>query len=295
LHFLSIRRDGLFRGEREGRITRGLGRGIAGPTATGGGALREEALHDPVLDGMKRHDGELAARLQRAFGGAEGGDELAQLIIHGDAERLERTRRGVALAWFLARQAALDDARQVQRGLDRCPGALGHDGAGDPARGAFLTVEMDDVGQKRLGRVGHKVGGARPRLTHAHVQGPVAQEGKTPLRAVELHGGDAEVQRHPVQRRVPGGCGMAIELGERAGDKDQAVTERRGPVLGQFERQRIPVHPDHDIRPRFKQSTGVATSAEGAIEPHARNRADRPEDRRQKDGRVGRGAALPRH
>jgi hypothetical protein len=82
---------------------------MARPAAAFGGALGEEALHDPVLDGMERDHGELAARLQRAFGRAQGGDELAQLVIHRDAERLEGAGRGVALPRLLARQAGFDE------------------------------------------------------------------------------------------------------------------------------------------------------------------------------------------
>jgi hypothetical protein len=102
-------------------VPRGLGRRMARPAAAFGRALGQEALHDPVLDGMERHDGKLAARLQRPFGRAQGGDQLAQLVVHRDAQRLERAGRGMALPRLLARQAGFDDPRQLQRGVSMAP------------------------------------------------------------------------------------------------------------------------------------------------------------------------------
>ena len=49
---------------------------------------------------------------------AEEALQLAQLVVDGDAQRLERPRRRV-LVVLVARQRARDDRRQLARGLER--------------------------------------------------------------------------------------------------------------------------------------------------------------------------------
>jgi len=46
------------------------------------------------------------------------------------------------------------------------------------------------------------VGRARPMLPHAHVERPVMTEGKAPLRLVQLHGGNADVEHHAIDKLV---------------------------------------------------------------------------------------------
>jgi hypothetical protein len=185
--------------------------------------------------------------------------------------------------------------RQVQGGLDGRLGALGHDGAGDAARGAFFAVEMDDIGQQRLGRVGHQIGGARPRPAPC-----ACREGPSRRKEKPRSARSSCMEDTPRSSVTPSSAGCpAVAACSSSSENVPGTRISRSPHVaaqscGQFERQRIPVDPDHDIRPRFKQSTGVATSAEGAIEPHARNRADRPKDRPQKDRQMGRRGALPR-
>ena len=73
-----------------------------------------------------------------------------------------------------------------------------------------------------------QIGRARALAAHAHVQRPVGAEGEAALGFVELHGGDAEIERDAV-----GGIQAAIgqkllHLAEAALDQGQAAGEAVG-------------------------------------------------------------------
>ena len=72
--------------------------------------------------------------------------------------------------------------------------ARGHNRRGNAPPVALLPQLAEDGAEVRLGPPIDNVGGgrARGRRVHAHVQGAVAEEGKTPVGGVELHGA------HPV-------------------------------------------------------------------------------------------------
>ena len=70
------------------------------------------------------------------------------------------------------------------------------------------------------------VGGGRSALRHAHVERPVAAEGKAALGLVELHGGNADVEHHAIDLFA----GMRVEPRERSLHQAKPLREGRGEV-----------------------------------------------------------------
>ena len=104
-------------------------RSVAARSSARGGAWRDgpgvrpgagahEFLDRAVLQRMEGDDGEPAARRQHLLGGGEAALELAQLVVHGDAQRLEGARRRIALVPGRRPDGAAHDLGQLARGLD---------------------------------------------------------------------------------------------------------------------------------------------------------------------------------
>src|SRR3546814_17209528 len=75
--------------DRRGPVTRT--RGIA--TA----AFAQKILHDPVLGAVKADDGEPAAGAQQPLGGGKTRDQLVELAVDVDADRLKALGRGIQI------------------------------------------------------------------------------------------------------------------------------------------------------------------------------------------------------
>ena len=143
---------------KRGGLGGGLG-GVAAAAGGGAGAELEEALDDAVLERVEGDDGEPAARRERTLGGGEAAGELAELVVDRDAQRLEAAGRGVRLAGLRARQQALDQAGELQRGGEGRAPPVGDDGAGDAAGRALLAVLVEEVGERGFGQAVDEVGG----------------------------------------------------------------------------------------------------------------------------------------
>ena len=74
-------------------------------------ARAQESLDAAVLERMEGDDGEPAAGLQQRLGGGEAAVELAELVVHGDAQRLEGAGRRIDGVALLARPRTLADDR----------------------------------------------------------------------------------------------------------------------------------------------------------------------------------------
>src|SRR6185436_18785179 len=79
-------------------------------------------------------------RTQRAHGGLETLLKVLELVIDGDAERLEHARRRIDPAATLCLHAR-DEATEIVRGEERLPSAPPHDGRSD-ATGLGLLAEL---------------------------------------------------------------------------------------------------------------------------------------------------------
>ena len=91
---------------------------MAGASRCAAARVTEEALDDAVLERMEGDDDEAAARFEAALGGGERVDELAELVVDVDAQRLKRPRRGVAVLAFGTAERALDEGGELARGGD---------------------------------------------------------------------------------------------------------------------------------------------------------------------------------
>ena len=92
---------------------------MTGSAAGAAGPRRHELLDDAVFERMEGDDREPSARPQDALGGVQRQHKLAQFVVDGDAQRLERARRGVN-ARFGANEAG-DEVGELPRGLEPAP------------------------------------------------------------------------------------------------------------------------------------------------------------------------------
>src|SRR5581483_10010173 len=133
------------------------------------GRVAERLLHDPVLAGVVTENRTPAARGKRVDGLSERVRENHELVVDLDAERLERTLRGMsAPAAGRCGNGVADHLREVSRRGDR---SSGDDGARDPRRVALVAVVAYDAGElvdvAAVDDVGRRT---RPTTVHAHVE-----------------------------------------------------------------------------------------------------------------------------
>ena len=125
--------------------------------------------------------------------------DLAEFVVHPDAQRLEAARRRID-AGAVRRQHAADDGGEPAGRGDRRLGARGHDGARDAARRALLAEFEQQIGQLAFRQRIDQIGGGRAAAAHAHVQRAVGAEREAARRVIELERRDAEIQHHAIQR-----------------------------------------------------------------------------------------------
>src|SRR5687767_11891991 len=80
--------------------------------------LLHEALHDAVLERVERDRGETPARREHLETAVERGLQLAQLVVHVDADRLEGARRGM-LAGLASSHRTRDQLGELAGALER--------------------------------------------------------------------------------------------------------------------------------------------------------------------------------
>src|SRR5271168_4614075 len=127
---------------RDRRLARQLPRGC--PTASG--TAREELLDNTVLERMKRDDDEPTAGDQRAFGGRQTPQQLAEFVVDRDAQGLKDLGRGMLQFPRPRRRNARDHPRELQGRHIRRTWAIDDDGPCDPTRGALLAEMVENVG-----------------------------------------------------------------------------------------------------------------------------------------------------
>ncbi len=174
--------DRLLAFERESggqrcRLIGSMARRCLRPSRTGA----KEALDDAVFERMERNHCEPAAGRKPALGRDEGRGELAELVVHRDAQGLERAGRRMDIA-RLARDDAGDHfGKRPGPGEGRRPPVM-HDGTRDAARGPFLAKMKQDIGEFFLaGRVDDIRGGGAV-VAHAHVERAILPERKAAVR-----------------------------------------------------------------------------------------------------------------
>ena len=187
-----------------------------------------------------------------------------KLLVEVDPDRLEGAGRRVLLHARHVAERLADDLGELAGPLDR-PG--GDDGAGDPARLGLLAIMVDDVGDLRLvGGMLRKSAALSPSRRHAHVERAVGLEGEAALGPVELHRGDADIERHAVDRLDAAVGKRLTHPGKTLRNKRQAPPARSRQGLAFCDRIGIAIEGEDSGRPLFENGPGVAAGAEGAVD-----------------------------
>ena len=206
---------------------------------------------------MEADDGEDSARLERGKRFRERAAQLAQFVVDGDAQALERAGRGMD---FFARSSSrrfFDKRSERCRGGERSRAARVENRLYDafPAR---LFAEIPDgfdqaFPRGRFEKFRRVFAGAR---VHAHVGVRVFAEGKAARVVVELERRNADVHQHAVEGRA----GNLVETREGNRVKMKALAE----ILF------------HRLRPRDRRGIAVERGKLGVPAGALENRARVP-------------------
>ena len=159
-----------------------------------------------------------------------------------------------------------DDIGERPRGADRRLGARLDDGARDAARVALLAEDENDIGEIAFARAGDHIGRARALAAHAHVERPVEAEREAALGPIELHGGDAEVEHHAVDRVEAGAVRDAVEIGEAVFDQREPATRRLHQVGAKRDCRLVAVDADDFAVRGGEDGAGIAAGAESGVD-----------------------------
>ncbi len=158
------------------------------------------------------------------------------------------------------------DLRQFAGGADRgLPPGRG-DRPRDAPGEALFAEPADQLGQLVLGKLRDEVGGARPILSHAHVERAVEAKREATLGAVELLRGNAEIERDPGDRVGRCRADQLIHVAEAAFDQRQPTGELGGESRTAPHCLGIAVDAEDPATRRGQQPRAVAAAAEGAID-----------------------------
>ena len=133
----------------------------------------------------------------------------------------------------------------------------------------LLAVVEEDFRQFGFLQPVHQIRRRGTCLRHAHVERAVAHEGKAARCLIQLHGGNAKIERHPV------GAGKALARNDGFNARIEPLHQVQ--AFGKFRRQRlarrdgggITVDAHHRARRRLEQATRIAAGAEGAVDINA--------------------------
>ncbi len=149
---------------------------------------------------MEADHGEAAAGAQHRDGGRKCGLELAELVVDGDAERLEDALRGMPFPEpGRRRDRRLDHVDEIAGAEERPLGASPHDRAGDRTGVPLLAEAAEDRRELALvPRVDDRRGRHLARRIHPHVERGVGGVGEAALGPVDLHRRDPDVEQDRV-------------------------------------------------------------------------------------------------
>ena len=148
--------------------------------------LRHGLLDDSVLEGMERDDRKPSLRLQTFKGRLQSSFQLAQLVVDGDAERLEYLARRMTGTSGSRRNRARNDVRQLESGGHGLVLSCRANRLCDTHREFFLAVPCEDFGELLPCHGIAEIGGGYAVLTHAHVERSILVEGKASLGGIDL-------------------------------------------------------------------------------------------------------------
>ncbi len=180
-----------------------------------------------------------------------------------DPDRLEGPGRRVLLHSGVPAERLADDLGELAGPLQR-PGR--DDGAGDTTRLGLVAVAIDDVGDFRLVSSVEEVGRALAVAAHPHVERAVGLEGEAALGPVDLHGGDADIERHSVDRLDVAVGKRLTHPGKTLRNKSQAPPARSRQGLAFLYRIGIAIEGVDPGSPFLENRICVAAGAEGAVD-----------------------------
>src|SRR5687767_8089876 len=174
----------------------------------------EELLGDPVLERVEGDDRETTAGTQRAHGGFEALLKILELVVDGDAQRLEDARRRIDAAPTLRLDAG-DEAAEVVSRKERLGRAPARDRRSDAARLGLLAELAERTAQLALVPAVHDVcrRDAEVRVG-AHVQRAFCAKAEASPLVCELERGETEVEEDPVEWRETVLAGHDVEKRE---------------------------------------------------------------------------------
>ena len=214
---------------------------------------------------MEGNHNQPPARRQQTLCRLEGARQLAKLVIDENAQSLEDAGGGVNLQMFSANCAGNNFCQTLGR-LDRSLAAGLNDEFRRPARTPLLTVNIKYICQIGFAQTIDRIGGTGPVLRHAHIQRPGLGKGKATLGLVDLHRGHADIEHDTVNPLTTGIIGSLLELGERTGVKEEALTELGGKGVDTNLNGRVPVDRDEIDSGRLQNGATITAGAEGAVD-----------------------------
>src|SRR5262249_31706673 len=229
-------------------------------------ARGKKALGDAVLQRMEGDHGEPALRLEKMFRGTQSASELEQFLIEMESQRLKGAGRGVLGFVVSPAKHAGDDVGKLRGPCDRRFLPARDNGPGDRPGPLLLAECADDGGKLALGQLIDEVACGRAGAAPAHVETAVLAEGEAALRLVELHGGDAEIERHAVDRSNSFPLGNVAHLGVAAEHEFQPAGKIRFEDLGESDGAWIAVDGEHVATRRLKEPAAITTGPERSID-----------------------------
>ena len=149
------------------------------------------------------------------------------------------------------------------RSRRRATSPVGDDGAREAPRGALLAKVEEDIGEFGLARLGQKVRRGLAAPFHPHVERRVLAQREAALGLVELHRGDADVERDAVEV-----VAVRVEVAEAGLHEFQPVGEFSRERGAAADGGRVAVERDHGCAAR-QQGAAIAAGAESAVEIEA--------------------------
>ncbi len=173
---------------------------------------------------METDHHQAAADGQRFERGVKAALEIAQFIVHMDAQALECAGRRI-LALLPGGVGNRDHFGEISGPFERPLLTALHDGAGHPLGEALFAIFLEDPGDFLFGGVGDELRCADALAgIHAHVQGTIVEEAEAALGIVELRRRHAKVEQDAIDPTFETACAHLIaQFGERALHNDEAA------------------------------------------------------------------------
>jgi hypothetical protein len=245
--------------------------GEVGRTNTVARLPDEELLRCPVLERVEADDRETSAGTQCAHGGLEALLKILELMVDGDAQRLEHTRRGVDATPALCLHAR-DEATEIVGGEERFPRAATYDRGGNATCLGLLAELAERAAQLALVPAVHYVRRRDAEVrVGTHVQWAFRAKAEASPLVCELERGETEVEEDPVERRETVLAGHDVEKRKVGADEDGALTETCEDAMSFGESRGVDVEADEaTVRAGvFEDRFGVAARADRAVEKAA--------------------------